>query len=94
MFKAFPSWQIWWVAEWGPGILYWKYLIQTNAQFLIFLRKKKYSPRFYVTIKRSASIHLSNGRGFGCCWSAKAELELKLHDKKKGSPGKQVFIVP
>lgn len=55
-----------------------------NAQFLLLLRKK-YPPRYYVAIKRSASIHLSNSLRFVCCISAKVELELKLPNKTKGS---------
>lgn len=56
-----------------------------NAQFLLLLRKKKYPPRLYATIKIPASIHLSNRLGFVCCISSKVELELKLPNKKKGS---------
>lgn len=65
-----------------------------NAHFLSFLREKNIPQDFTLPLKdQQASIHLIALVSYGR-WSAKAELELKLPNKEKGSPGKQVFILP
>lgn len=63
------------------------YLIQIEMFSSFPFWEQKQPPTFSVTIKRSASTRLSNSLGCVCCVSAKAESELTLSSKRKGSPG-------
>lgn len=86
------------MAEWGPTILYCKYLLQIEMfDSLYFLRGNKVVPNIlHITMRRSVSIHLLYNLGLVSYVSAKIELRLKQFNAGGGgggTPGKPVFMV-